>query len=90
MKPILPRPITEQEAAVIRQALLRTALAPIQAEVIRTINNLRVTGECECGCRSIEFEPPNAEEHQLSDGVGYLHSGERFDIIVWGRGAQVS
>lgn len=90
MKPIAPRPITEQEIAVVRQALLHAALAPVRPETIRAIGNLRVTGECECGCRSIEFEAPEAKEHRLSDGVGYLRSGERVDIIVWGHGNQVS
>jgi hypothetical protein len=90
MKAISPRPITMQEAAVLRQALLRAALSPVPEEMIQAIDALRVKGECACGCRSVEFDVPKGNEHRLADGVGYLRTGERVDIIIWGRGRHIA
>lgn len=90
MKRIPTRRITEQEAAVIGRMLRLAPLRQIQGDTINSISELRVIGECECGCRSIEFEAPEGHEQRLADGVGFLPSGESVDIIVWGRENEVS
>ena len=90
MKTIVPRAITAEEAAVVKQALLRAAQTPVPADTIQFIDSLRVTAECECGCRSVEFECSEGLESRWADGVGYLQTGERVDVLVWERNGQVS
>ena len=90
MKAITPRSITADEAAVINQALRRAGVKATPEDIIRTIISLRVIGECECGCRSIQFESREGEEYMLADGVGYLRNGERVDVIVWGRDLSIA
>jgi hypothetical protein len=90
MKRIVPRPITSEEAAIVKQALLKAALTPVPTDTIQSIESLCVIAECECGCRSVEFESSEAAESRLSDGVGYLLTGERVDVMVWGRGTRIS
>lgn len=90
MKNITVRPISETEAAVLRQALHRAAVAPISEETIRAIEALKVKGVCECGCRSVEFVTPEGIEQRLADGVGFLKSGDRVDILIWARNGHIS
>lgn len=90
MKNIAVRPISETEAAVVRQALHRAAVAPISEETIRSIEALKVKSICECGCRSVEFDAPEGIEQRLADGVGLLKSGDRVDILVWARNGHIA
>lgn len=90
MKQIAPRSITSEEAAIVKQALLKAALTPVPTDTIQSVESLRVIAECECGCGSVEFESCEATESRVSDGVGYLLTGERVDIMVWGRGKRIS
>lgn len=85
MKAIPHRPITEQESAIVRKSLQRAALHPVEEETLQSIGALKVKAECECGCRTIEFDVPDGKEHMLADGLGYLDTGELLNIIIWGR-----
>lgn len=90
MKAFSPRPITEEELNVIRQALQRAALMPVGGETFQAIGSLTVKAECECGCRSVEFDAPEGKERMMADGVGYLDEDGSLNKIIWGRGTQVS
>ena len=65
MKAIAPRRISLEETAVVKQALLRAALTPVRETILATVASLCVTGECECGCRSFEFQTEKREEHRI-------------------------
>ena len=90
MKAIPPRRITLEEAAVVRQSLLRAALTPVPETILASVDSLCVTGECECGCRSIDFQAEEGDEHRIADGVGKLDTGERVDVLLWSRGSSIS
>lgn len=89
MKSIAHRPISASEAAVIRNALQHAALLPTDA-FLSSVNELTVIAICECGCGSISFRMPSQGEQRLADGVGYLPSGERVDVLVWAEGTALS
>lgn len=90
MKSVAPRPASIEESAVVRRAL-EAAPLPHGAESGLWANPLIVVGECECGCRSVQFETESQEaENRVADGVAYLLGGERVDIIVWARGKSIS
>lgn len=90
MKPITPRAISTDEAAVVRQALLRAAIGSVSPGILSSIDSLQVVGECECGCRSVYFRTLSAHEHRLADGVGYLTDGTRVDLMVWAKDDYIS
>ena len=89
MKPIAPRPVSAPEAAIIRGALQHAPLRPTE-EFLGLVNELTVVAICECGCGSIAFRLPGENEQRLADGVGYLPSGERVDVLVWVEGTAIS
>jgi len=62
----------------------------VPADTIKFIDSLRVTAECECGCRSVEFECSEGLENSWADGVGYLQTREKVDVLVWERNGHVS
>lgn len=89
MKAILPRLISDSEAAIIRCALQQASLQPADA-FLGSVNKLTVMAICECGCGSVSFRPPSQNEQRLADGVAYLPSGERVDVLVWVEGTAIS
>ena len=90
MKSIEPRPISPQESAVVRQALLVGSIKGAPVIEGAKVGSLRVIGICECGCASVQFECAPGENRQLADASGATQSGERVDIIIWGRNDEVS
>ena len=98
MKPVTPRPISEHEAAVIKQALLRAPFNPalpdaftaVPNELFEDIEALSVVAECDCGCCSVDFQNAARTEQQVTEAVGLLSGGERVDIIVWANGESIS
>lgn len=79
------RPINEDEVRVISAALRRCAEAPEAAALVPTLSNLRVVGDCECGCASVDFDTTTVEQPSpIADGLGILTNGECVGVIVWG------
>lgn len=89
MKPITPRAISASEAALVSGALERAAVEPTDG-YLGLVENLTVTAVCECGCGSVSFCEPSRTERRLADGVGFLPSGERVDVLVWAEGPALS
>lgn len=90
MRPITPRAISTDEAAVVRQALLRAAIGSISPGLHDSVDSLRVVAECECGCRSVYFRTLSAHDYRLADGVGYLSDGTRINVLVWAQDDNIS
>lgn len=79
------RPISDDEASCIRATIERAPAIPEASALIPTIQNLRVTGVCECGCASVDFENAIEERAQLvADGTGITSRGGDVGVIVWG------
>ena len=70
------RGIREDEAAVIRAALERAQVSPVDEAARAAVSKLEVVGRCECGCASVDFDSPASDRRStlIADGV-----------IVWGR-----
>lgn len=89
MKPVNPRPISASEAAIVIGALERAAVESAD-RYLHSVGGLVVTGICECGCGSVSFCEPSCSEHRLADGVGFLPSGQRVDVLIWAKGSDIS
>jgi hypothetical protein len=87
MRAIAPRPISEQERAVVRAVIERGAFKPCSPSLIESIASLRVVGACECGCASVDFaEPENqtARAAPIGEGYGSTAGGAQVGAVVWG------
>jgi len=81
------RHIRQSEAEVIRAALDRASVAPVDQTVSAAIPNLEVVARCECGCASVDFDAATSEERSgiVADATGQTPRGGQVGIIVWGR-----
>lgn len=81
------RGITQSEAEIVRAALERASLAPLDEAVRVAIPNLEVVARCECGCASVDFDSPTSEQRSgvIADATGRTPRGGQVGVIVWGR-----
>lgn len=81
------RGIREDEAEVIRAALERALVAPVERAASAAISHLEVVARCECGCASVDFDSSPSDPHptRIADGTGTTPNGGHVGIIVWGR-----
>jgi hypothetical protein len=81
------RPITFDEAEVIRAALENAGVLRIDESAKAAVQALTVVAKCECGCASVDFDAPPSEERSriLADGTARTSRGGQVGIIVWGR-----
>jgi len=81
------RSIGASELEVIRAAIEKAAVEPVDTEVKGAVDRLQVIGRCECGCAGIDFEAPKSEQRPapLADAIGRTARGGRVGVIVWGR-----
>ncbi len=86
------RPISAQEAAVVRAALERAPVAPEYSTLAASLEALHVVGQCSCGCDSIDFErhDPGNPSKPIADGVGTTPAGGTVGVIAWGRANTVT
>src|SRR2546430_15937924 len=78
-RPTLDRPITPQEAAVIRATLKQAATLPELPHLFDTVDQLHAISRCGCGCDSIDFarHHPGVDSKTIGDGVGTTPTGGR-------------
>jgi hypothetical protein len=81
------RGINQIEAEIIRAALERASLGPLDETVRVAIPNLTVVALCECGCASVDFDAPTSEQRSgtIARATGQTPRGGQVGIIVWGR-----
>jgi hypothetical protein len=81
------RAINQIEAEIIRAALERASLAPLDETVRVAIPSLEVVARCECGCASVDFDAPTSEQRSgvIADATGHTPRGGQVGVIVWGR-----
>jgi hypothetical protein len=86
MRTKIKRPISVEEAEVIRITLAHAATTPDLRGLGVNASLLQVVGKCDCGCDSVDFEGygevPNAKP--LADGIGITRRGGKVGVIVWG------
>ena len=91
MRSKLDRPINDLEADVIRAALERASVSPHAAELAPTVSELRVVGQCGCGCDSVDFERGADERSSpIADGTGTTPSGGGVGVIVFGTSTRIT
>jgi hypothetical protein len=79
------RPITDDEARIVRAALERCAETPDAQKLLSSVSNLHVIDQCQCGCPSVDFaRSSSAHPRPIADGLGITSSGERVGVIIWG------
>ena len=84
-KPILARPISPTELAVLRAALERAPSDQPLRELRTPLEDLQVIGVCACGCDSVEFSAQDIPKSRpLADGVGTRPVGGYVGVLVWG------
>jgi hypothetical protein len=91
---IAPRTISADEVAVIRRVLEVGAKREVPAELLATIESVKVVTACDCGkCPTVyfaaalaeaEYEPPLGQATALDD------AGDLVGILVWARGDQLT
>jgi len=83
----IPRPLSETERAVVVQVC---ALNELPIPDISALERLRVVGQCDCGCASVDFMPDEAGASVLAGGYGVTPSGIEVGVILWERDGVVS
>jgi hypothetical protein len=87
MRATSPRPIAEQEIAVVRTVLERVPFYPIPSSTIDAVGNLIVVRTCECGCACIDFEEPpdlSTSGGPVAGGYGTTPAGATVNVEVYG------
>jgi len=79
------RPITDDEAAVVRAALERCAETPDAQQLLSSVSSLHVMDGCQCGCPSVDFaRDSSVHPRPIADGLGITLNGDRVGVILWG------
>jgi len=86
MRRTIPRPISEQEAAVVRAILARVSFKPIPPSTVEATSSLIVVGTCECGCSCLDFksEPNPLLAQPIAGGYGVTPSGLTVEVLLFG------
>jgi hypothetical protein len=85
MRPALDRPITSEEAAVIRSALKRVPTLPEVLRFAASIDHLHAVSRCGCGCDSVDFaeHDPAHPSRIIANGIGTTPAGWQVGVLVW-------
>ena len=83
------RPVSTEEAAVIRAALARAATGAVAETVVAGIRSREVVDRCPCGCDSVQFAVPDGAPRAapIADGVGKTPRGGQVGVLVFATGA---
>ena len=88
MDTIAPRPLTQHEIDIVREAL-KVALVPSLATAPPfSPESMRVVCRCPCGCASVGFVPEDKEvalnATLLADADASTPTGQPVGVIIWG------
>ena len=81
----MDRAISPNEVKVVNW-LLDHALVDVTAYRLHPIEELRVVGDCGCGCSSLYFKPQEqrGKLQMLADELAVYPDGQRAGLILWG------
>ena len=89
-KSIPERDITAHEAAIIEWLLEHAAVRDVSAYRTSPVKALRVAGECDCGCSSLDFHSnAGGVTTMLADAVAVYPDEQQAGLILWGRGGEI-
>ena len=79
------RPITVNEAAVLRWMLENAAKSDVTCALAQPIEQFKVAGGCDCGCSTIYFVRDSAPIGTiLADAFATYPDGKKAGLILWG------
>jgi hypothetical protein len=86
MRAIVPRPIADQEIAVVRAILERVPFESIPGATIDSVPTLTVVAACECGCACVDFAPQGDAclGRSVAGGYGVTPSGATVEVMLFG------
>ena len=88
-----PRPLSGPEQALVLRLLEHAGRAQ---PPLTQLDQLRVVATCDCGCGSIDLEPPPSavadgeRARILADAYGTVQGGNAIGLILWGTTRHVS
>ena len=84
-RPALDRPITPEEAVVIRTTLEHAPKLPDVSRFAGRIDQLHAISRCGCGCDSVDFAEHDTSRPSriIADGIGVTPKGGRVGVLVW-------
>ena len=67
-------------------------MQPVDPIVLQRLSELRVVGECACGCGSVDFVEGEArlQSWPIAEGTGKTAADGDVEIIVWGTASVVT
>lgn len=86
-QPIDPRPVTEQEAAVVEWLLDHAAFTDVSPYRAQPASTLQVVAKCGCGCASLDFELLSKEilpYVMLADAIAFYPDRQWCGLLLWG------
>jgi hypothetical protein len=80
----LDRPITPEEAAVIRATLEHAPRLPDVSGFLGGIDHLHAISKCGCGCDSVDFveHNPSQPSRIVADGIGVTPNGGQVGVLA--------
>jgi hypothetical protein len=81
----MDRAISPNEVEVVNW-LLDHALVDVTAYRLQPVEQLRVVGECTCGCTTLDFKPVEQQggKKRLADELAIYPDGRQAGLILWG------
>src|SRR3954462_15539487 len=84
----MDRAIKPNEVEILNW-LLDHALIDARAYRLHPLEELRVVGECGCGCASLYFRPKLGDLQRLADELAVYPDGQRAGLMLWGRDGEI-
>ena len=86
-----PRPLTSNERSVV-EWMLANALNNPGYVVEEDLSELRVVGQCPCGCVSIDFVPEGQSggATPIADALAISPDGASAGVILWAKEGRLS
>jgi len=84
------RPATPNEAAVVRWLLDHAPVGGVTAYLAKPTEELRVVGECNCGCASLFFTTGiHPGYRMIADAWMAYPDGHKANLILWGQEGEI-
>jgi hypothetical protein len=85
----MDRPVSPNEAGIVQWLLDHAPVGDVTAYRLRPVEELRVVGECDCGCASLHFRTGIIHPKIIADATAVYSDGQQADLILWGREGEI-
>jgi hypothetical protein len=86
----MERTVTSNEAAVVGWLLDHASVGDVTAYRLRTLEDLRVVGGCDCGCASLDFQADPSGAGIIADALAVYSDGQQAGLILWGLNGEIA